>query len=62
MHVLNHAPSEFWQLSLAEFLSIYEINREQSKVGNVTQKQVDNMLRIQELIDSGVDPVEAMRG
>lgn len=62
MHVLNHAPSEFWQLSLAEFLSIYEINREQSKVGNVTQGQVDNMLRVQELIDSGVDPVEAMRG
>ena len=62
MHVLNHAPSEFWQLSLVEFLAIYEINREQSTVGNVTQGQVDEMLKLQDLIDSGVDPVEAMRG
>lgn len=55
------APSEFWGLSLAEFVAIYEISRERSRVGNVTQKQVDDMFTLQELIDSGVDPVTAMK-
>lgn len=55
------APSEFWQLSMAEFLAIYEVNREQRRVGAVTQGQVDHMLAVQELIDQGVDPVEAMQ-
>ena len=46
---------------MAEFVAIYEISRERTKVGNVTQKQVDNMFTLQELIDSGVDPVTAMK-
>ena len=54
-------PSEFWGLSLAEFIAIYEINREKSRVGNVSQGQIDDMLSVQELLDAGVDPVEAMR-
>lgn len=61
MHTLKMAPSEFWQLSMAEFLAIYEINREQRRVGAVTQGQVDNMAELQRLLDSGMPPVDAMR-
>lgn len=55
------APSEFWGLSLAEFVAVYEASRENMRVGNVNQKQVDNMIELQELIDSGIDPVTALR-
>lgn len=61
MHTLGLAPSEFWQLSLAEFVAIYEINRDNRRVGAVSQSQVDKMLDLQELIDSGMDPVAAMQ-
>lgn len=61
MHVLKHAPSEFWQLSLSEFLAIYEINRETRMVGNVSQAQIDRMIEVQERLDAGIDPLEAMR-
>lgn len=56
------APSEFWGLSLSEFVSIYEISRDEAKVGRVTQSQVDDMLTVQDKLDAGMSPADAMRG
>lgn len=50
------APSEFWGLSLAEFVAIYEINYASRRVGNVSQAQVDRMLEMQDRIDKGLNP------